>query len=234
MNDKATAPMSGRSQPDRAAVLRDRRLAVIQNALATAMMSRVRDARTGAAEFERLASELAGLALWTACRDLALVESTVPGFAANQIRAHELTERIAGVVILRAGLVFTSPFRRLLPDAPLHQVGVRRDERTLAASVYTHNLPNRKAWADRVLILDPMLATGGSAVSTIALVRSSHEGPIDVVSLIAAPVGVATVLAVDAGCRVHTVALDDRLDERGYIEPGLGDAGDRAFGTLQY
>jgi uracil phosphoribosyltransferase len=157
--------------------------------------------------------------------------SHVPNFAGDIIEVQTLAERVAGVSILRAGLAFAAPFRALYPDAPLHQLGVRRDEVSLRADVYADNLPTTPDWADRVLVLDPMLATGGSACVAIEHVRRTHAGRIDVLALLAAPLGVERVLGYDASCRILTTALDERLDERGYIVPGLGDAGDRLFGT---
>jgi uracil phosphoribosyltransferase len=83
-----------------------------------------------------------------------------------------------------------------------------------------------------VLLLDPMLATGGSAIAALHAIRESYVGPLTVISLVAAPIGVAAVLAADSTCEIVTAALDDRLDDNGYIRPGLGDAGDRSFGTF--
>jgi uracil phosphoribosyltransferase len=141
-------------------------------------------------------------------------------------------ERIAAVTILRAGLVFADSFRRLVPDGPVYQVGAHRDERTLVATVYTENLPAQPGWSDRVLILDPMLATGGSILAAVALVRRTHSGRLSVISLVSAPLGVQDVLSADPTCEIFTAALDERLDDNGYIRPGLGDAGDRSFGTF--
>lgn len=226
------APMRGRIQPDRAEVLASPRVTVVENPLSLALLARVRDQRTGIFEFGALATQLASLLLWEACRDVRLTETEVPNFAGEPITVHTLAERIAGVAILRAGLLFANPFRAILPDAPLHQIGIRRDERSLRAIVYGDNLPETEDWADRILILDPMLATGGSAVAALKHIRRAHRGRTNVISLIAAPVGVETVLRADSDCNVFTAALDERLNDQGFIIPGLGDAGDRLFGTL--
>jgi uracil phosphoribosyltransferase len=204
----------------------------VENPLSLALLARVRDRRTGIFEFGARASELASLLMWEACRDVRLTDDIVPNFADDPIAVYRLAERVAGVAILRAGLLFAGPFRAMLPDAPLHQLGIKRDEATLKAMVYADNLPESFDWADRVLVLDPMLATGGSAAVAVDRIRRTHSGRIDVLALIAAPIGVQTVLDADAECRVFTTALDERLDERGFIVPGLGDAGDRLFGTL--
>jgi uracil phosphoribosyltransferase len=226
------APMRGRLQPTRAIVAASERLTIVENPLSLALLARIRDRRTDIFEFGALSTQLANLLLWEACRDVALEETRVPNFADKMISVHRLAERVAGVAILRAGLLFASPFRGMLPDAPLHQIGIRRDETSLRALVYADNLPEEAGWADRVLVLDPMLATGGSVVTAIEHIRRAHAGRIDVVTLISAPIGVATVLASDTTCRVFTAALDDHLNDQGYIEPGLGDAGDRLFGTI--
>jgi uracil phosphoribosyltransferase len=225
-------PMRGRLQPVRAIVATAERLTIVENPLSLALLARIRDRRTDIFEFGALSSQLASMLLWEACRDMTLAETTVPNFAGRDITVHQLAERIAGVAILRAGMLFASPFRGMLPDAPLHQIGIRRDERSLSAVVYGDNLPALAGWADRVLVLDPMLATGGSVVAALEHIRQCHRGRIDVVTLISAPIGVTTVLAADPECRVFTAALDDRLNDQGYIEPGLGDAGDRLFGTI--
>ena len=226
------SPMRGYRQPDRESVALDSRLRVVENPLSLALLARVRDRRTGIFEFGALATQLAGVLLWEACRDVRLRLTRVPNFAGEMIDVHELAERVAGVAILRAGLLFATPFRGILPDAPLHQLGIRRDEESLRAVVYADNLPETLGWADRVLVLDPMLATGGSVAAAIGRVRRAHAGPVDVLSLIAAPVGAERVLAADADCRIVTCSLDERLNDQGYIVPGLGDAGDRLFGTL--
>jgi len=224
--------MRGRPQPDRAVVAASPRLTIVENPLSLALLARVRDRRTDIFEFGALAAQLANLLLWEACRDVVLATTRVPNFAGDPIEVHELAERVAGVAILRAGLLFAAAFRSLIPSAPLHQIGIRRDEASLRAIVYADNLPTQLAWADRVLILDPMLATGGSVVAALQHIRQAHAGRVSVISLISAPVGVETVLNADADCRVYTTALDERLNDRGYIVPGLGDAGGRLFGTL--
>ncbi len=224
--------MRGITQPERADILASDRVTVVENPLSLALLARIRDQRTNIFEFGALATQLASLLLWGACRDVRLTETEVPNFAGEPIIVHTLAERVAGVAILRAGLLFANPFRGILPDAPLYQIGIRRDERSLRAIVYGDNLPDTTDWTDRILILDPMLATGGSVVAALKHIRRAHQGRIDIISLIAAPVGVDTVLKADKVCRVFTAALDERLNDQGYIVPGLGDAGDRLFGTL--
>jgi uracil phosphoribosyltransferase len=225
--------MLGRPQPERSQVARHERLSIVSHPLALTLLARLRDRRTGVAEFGAVAEELARLLLWEASRELALTTSHAPNFAGDPVEVQVLAERVAGVAILRAGLVFAGPFRALFPNAPLYQLGIRRDEASLRAEMYADNLPTAPDWAERVLLLDPMLATGGSTCLAIERVRRSHAGRIAVLALLAAPLGVERVLEFDTSCRVFTTALDERLDERGYILPGLGDAGDRLLGTAQ-
>jgi uracil phosphoribosyltransferase len=230
-NSPVPAPMLGRPQPERAHIASHARLHIVDHPLASSLLARLRDRRTGSFEFGAVAGELARLLLWEASRDVALRASHAPNFAGDLIEIQTLAERVTGAAILRAGLVFARPFQALFPDAPLYQLGIRRDEGSLRADVYADNLPTAPDWAERVLLLDPMLATGGSACVAIERVRRSHTGRIDVLALLAAPLGVERVLGHDMSCRVFTIALDERLDERGFIVPGLGDAGDRLFGT---
>lgn len=224
-------PMENRPQPDRGAILAHPRLTVVKNALALTLLGRVRDRRTDFQDFAGSAGQLAGLALWEACRDIPLREIEAEGFTGEPIVAHEPAERIAGVAILRAGLIFQPAFRGLLPHSPLHHLGIKRDEATLEPHVYASNLPDRPGWADRIIMVDPMLATGGTARAAIELIRQHHDGALDFVCLVAAPLGVEVVVEADPDVQVVTIALDERLNEIGFILPGLGDAGDRYFGT---
>lgn len=224
--------MRGRPQPDRAAVLESDRLRVLADPLAAVLLGRVRDRRTSPGEFASFSTLLATRALWLALDDVAVRPAQAVGFSGTPIDVPVLAERVAGVVILRAGLLFAQPFRALLPDAPIYQVGVRRDEQSLDARLYTANLPTDTGWADRVVILDPMIATGGSTRRAIEEIRRTFAGSINVVSIIAAPLGVDVLLQADPSCRIVTVALDEALNDDGYIVPGLGDAGDRLFGTF--
>lgn len=224
-------PMHDRQQPDRAVVLRSKRVRVVDDPLTAVMLGRLRDRRTTTWEFAAVSEKIALRLLWATLDDITIRPGVATGFDGNPVAAPELAERVAGVVILRAGLLFVSPFRAVMPDAPIYQIGMRRDEDSLDAELYASNLPDSPNWADRILVLDPMIATGGSAQQTVAEIRHACAGQIDVVSVIAAPLGVDALLRADSGCRIFTAALDDALNDQGYIVPGLGDAGDRLFGT---
>ncbi len=232
MSDSTSHQRVVLEQPDRSEILGHSRLTIVNNAIALTLLARVRDVSTAYREFGSAAHQLANLVFLESCRDLALKDTTVQNFAGEPVNVHQLLERIAGVAILRAGLIFEPSFRDLFPAAPLYHIGIKRDEKSLAPTVYASNIPVGNANADRVFILDPMLATGGTACKAIEIVRQSFGGPIDLLCLVAAPLGVQQALAADPNCRVYTAAFDEKLNEFGYIVPGLGDAGDRHFGTL--
>ncbi len=231
MTEIPVSPMQGRPQPGRDDVLGSDRLRILSDPLAAVLLGRIRDRSASSTEFCALSEQIANRVLWTALDDVALGTSDVIGFDGRVIQVPALAERVAGIVILRAGLLFAPPFRALLPDAPIYQLGVRRDELRLEAQVYTSNLPANVGWADRVVVLDPMIATGSSACCAVEIIRRTHSGHIVIASIIAAPLGIDALLRADAECSIVTATLDDGLNEHGYIVPGLGDAGDRLFGT---
>lgn len=226
----ALAPMAGRPQPDRAVVLTDQRLEIVQHPLIDDWLATLRDGRTSTGAFVEAAENIATVLLWEAGRGLPVHQQSVPGFAGDPVEVSRIAEPPAGVSILRAGEVFSGPFRRLFPDAVLFHAGVRRDHVTLENQVYSSSF-SEPIPAPEVWILDPMLATGGSVLSTLQLVNAVFAGPVSVISLVAAPIGVETVLAAGRVHRIVTAALDRELNDLGYIVPGLGDAGDRFFGT---
>lgn len=231
MAGEAHGPMGARRQPTRSEILAHPRLTLAEHPLADVLLATIRDNRSGPALFGEAASKLATFLLWEACRLFQTVSDTVPGFSGAPVDVRRLETRPAGIVILRAGEVFATPFRAVFPDAPLYHLGIARDEETLDHHVYSNNVPDLSTTTDRVLIVDPMLATGGSITAVIERARQGFSGTIDVVALVSAPLGVQVVLQADEHTRIVTAALDERLDGNGYILPGLGDAGDRFFGT---
>jgi uracil phosphoribosyltransferase len=148
----------------------------------------------------------------------------------EEIEAHELGDRIGLVPILRAGLGMVDAMLELMPTAEVWHLGLFRDERTLRPVEYYNKLPD-SATVDLCLILDPMLATGGSATAAIDVLKRWGAARIKLINIIAAPEGVAAVSAAHPDVTIHCAALDRELNEKGYILPGLGDAGDRQFGT---
>ena len=233
MQAENAGPMVGRSQPERDEVLTADRLTVLDHPLVDSLLTTIRDGRSDSASFGRAARQLATFALWEASRTLATETVSVPGFDGSQLQLRTVTSPPAGVSILRAGEVFAAPFRALFPTAPLFHLGIRRDEETLKHHPYVDTI-SAPLTAQRVFVLDPMLATGGSVLVAVEHVRRVYAGPLDVIALVAAPLGVQVALASDERVRVFTAALDERLNEQGYILPGLGDAGDRFFGTAPH
>jgi uracil phosphoribosyltransferase len=183
-------------------------------------------------KFREVVRELSWLLGYEALQDVKTrrLRITTP---MEEMDASELGERIGLIPILRAGLGMVDAMLELMPTAQVWHLGLFRDERTLRPVEYYNKLPD-SATVDLCLILDPMLATGGSATAAIdVLKRWGAVKPVRIklVNLIAAPEGVAAVQAAHPDVEIHCAALDRGLNEKGYILPGLGDAGDRQFGT---
>ena len=191
----------------------------------------LRDKHTGTMEFRALVSEIATLICYEATRDLPLkeVETETPLVKAT-------TKVIAGrklaiVPILRAGLGMVDGMMKLVPAAKVGHIGLYRDHKTLQPVEYYSKFPSDLSERD-VIVLDPMLATGGSAVDAISIIKRSNPKSIKFLCIIAAPEGVKALTEAHPDVQVYCAAVDERLNENGYILPGLGDAGDRIFGTL--
>jgi uracil phosphoribosyltransferase len=192
----------------------------------------LRDERTEPKKFREVVRELSWLLGYEALAD-ARVRSLEVKTPLETMTGHELGERIGLIPILRAGLGMVDAMLELMPTAQVWHLGLFRDERTLRPVEYYNKLPD-SASVDLCLILDPMLATGGSAIAAIdVLKRWGAVTPVRIklVNLIAAPEGVAAVVKAHPDVEIHCAALDRQLNDKGYIMPGLGDAGDRQFGT---
>lgn len=192
-------------------------------------LTRLRDKGTKPKKFRELVRELGALLTYEATADLATrtVEITTP---MAKTRGEDLREKIGLVPILRAGLGMVEGVWELMPSAKVWHIGLYRDERTLKPVAYYNKLPVAPT-VSVCLILDPMLATGGSAVATVDILKDWGVHKIKFVGLIAAPEGIARLHDVHPDVPIHLAAIDDHLNENGYIIPGLGDAGDRQFGT---
>jgi uracil phosphoribosyltransferase len=226
-------PMRGRPQPARSNLAGLPQLHLIEHPLLDHLTSLLRDARTPGPDFTRAVEEITRFLLWQALAATPSDIHEVPGHTGEPVRATALRPEIATLAILRAGLSMVPPIRHLIPFAPVYQIGIKRDESTLLPHVYYHtNLPATWERMRHLLLLDPMLATGGSALAAIDLVRRGFSGQISYLGIIGAPIGVERVIAADPSIRIFLAALDDRLNDRGFIVPGLGDAGDRVFGTV--
>jgi uracil phosphoribosyltransferase len=192
-------------------------------------LTRLRDKGTKPKKFRELVRELGALLTYEATADLATrtVEITTP---MAKTRGEDLREKIGLVPILRAGLGMVEGVWELMPSAEVWHIGLYRDERTLKPVAYYNKLPVAPT-VSVCLILDPMLATGGSAVATVDILKDWGVHKIKFVGLIAAPEGIARLHDAHPDVPIHLAAIDDHLNENGYIIPGLGDAGDRQFGT---
>ena len=203
---------------------------VVEHPLARVKLARLRDERTPPREFRRNAQELAVLLAFAATRDLATVPEKIRTPLAETDGA-QLARPIVVVPILRAGLGICDAILPFLGDAAVGHIGMRRDEATHLPTSYYFNTPTHLAEAD-VLVVDPMLATGHSGADSIAKLKQAGARRIRFICFLAAPEGIAHLAAQHPDVAIFTSAEDERLDERAYIFPGLGDAGDRYFGTL--
>ncbi len=222
-------PMAGRTQPSREEALRQPRLRVAHHPLIAANLTALREAGTEPARFRMLLGEITGLLGYEALADLPLAERAIET-PLEPMTGATFAQDVVIVPILRAGLAMVDPLLRLLPDARVWHLGLYRDEETLRPVPY-YNRAMRRGQAERCLVVDPMLATGGSAISAVDLVREVGVARISFLALVAAPYGVVRLAAAHPDVDIHVAALDRELDERGYIRPGLGDAGDRVFHT---
>jgi uracil phosphoribosyltransferase len=189
----------------------------------------LRDVSTEPKKFREVVRELSWLLGYEALADARVRPLTVRT-PLEVMEGEQLADRIGLVPILRAGLGMVDAMLELMPTAQVWHLGLFRDERTLRPVEYYNRLPD-SATVDVCLILDPMLATGGSATAAIDVLKRWGAERIKLLNLIAAPEGVRAVTEAHPDVHVHTASLDRQLNEKGYILPGLGDAGDRQFGT---
>ena len=192
-------------------------------------LAALRDVATAPAEFRRLIRSSAMLLAAEATADLAMkvVEIQTPLARAS---CHVLAEPIAVVPVLRAGLGMADGVLDVIPEAEVWHIGLRRDEHTLLPEQYYTRVPQR-ARVGIALVVDPMLATGGSAVHACELLKACGVPRLKYLAILAAPEGVARLSAAMPDVDIHVGAVDERLTDVGFIYPGLGDAGDRQFGT---
>lgn len=203
---------------------------VLEHPLLQHKVSVLRDKDTNVKDFREIVSEIAGLMCYEATRSLALEEVEVETPIAIA-KAKKLSgKKLAVVPILRAGLGMVDGIVSLVPHAKVGHIGLYRDPETLEAVEYYCKMPNDIADRD-VIIVDPMLATGGSASAAIKFVKNYGCKHIKMVNIIAAPEGIARVQSDHPDVEIFCAAVDEGLNDHGYIVPGLGDAGDRIFGT---
>ena len=193
-------------------------------------ISLLRDKNTGAKEFRELVSEIARLMCYEATRDLPLVEVEIETPVAVAKTKVISGRKLAFVPILRAGLGMMDGVLELVPAAKIGHIGLYRDPETLKPVEYYCKLPVDVTRRE-VIVVDPMLATGGSAIDAITMLKAKGVKHLKFMCIIAAPEGLAALTAAHPDVDIYCASLDEKLNEHGYIVPGLGDAGDRIFGT---
>jgi uracil phosphoribosyltransferase len=202
---------------------------VSQHPLVLHKLSVLRDKETDHRAFRELVRELALLLTYEATRDLPLQPKTVTT-PMGEAKGYKSEDAIGLVPILRAGLGLVDGVMEMLPNVQVWHIGLYRDEKTLRPVEYYNRLPTAPT-VQVCLVLDPMLATGGSAVATVDILKRWGVSRIKFMGLIAAPEGVERLSKAHPDVPIHVASIDDRLNEIGFIMPGLGDAGDRQFGT---
>ena len=202
---------------------------VIKHPLVQHNLTLLRDQRTGPQEFRRVLSEVAALMLYEATRSFAIQPVSVQTPLAPA-RGFQLKQEVVLVPVLRAGLGMLDSILQLIPHARVGFIGLKREETTLRATFYHKSLPPDLERFE-VILIDPMLATGGSAVAAMDLLTELRVRRVRLVNLVAAPEGILHVRSRYPRLPIFTAAIDRRLNAKGYILPGLGDAGDRLFGV---
>ena len=204
-------------------------LTVLNHPLITHKLTQMRKIETKTKDFKQNLDEIAGLMAYEVCRDLPTktVKITTP---VAECETYELAKEIVLIPILRAGLGLVNGINDLIPTAKVGFIGLYRDEETLEPHEYFAKFPSNLDSAIN-LVLDPMLATGGSAIAAVDMIKKRGAKNIKLVCLVGAPEGVAAFEKAHPDVDIYLAALDSHLNEKGYIVPGLGDAGDRIFGT---
>jgi uracil phosphoribosyltransferase len=205
------------------------RLVVVEHPVLADRLSVMRDRATSHGDFRQALFEAAAIMAVEVARELPVREVDIET-PLESTKGLRLRDEVAVVPVLRAGLGMVEGFLRLLPDARVGHVGIYRDEQEHVPIDYYERLPRGIPEA-RVYVLDPMLATGGSAVHALHKLKQAGATQLELVCLVSAPQGLAAVEAEHPEVRIWTAAVDRELDENAYIRPGLGDAGDRVFGT---
>ncbi len=203
---------------------------VVDHPLVQHKLTKLRDKNTDPKEFRELLAEISSLMIYEVTKDLPIkeVEVETPMSIAKGKVLNDVD--IAIVPILRAGLIMAEGILQILPSSKVGHIGLYRDPDTLQPVQYYTKLPDDIS-KRKVIIVDPMLATGGSALAAVSILKAKQVKNMKFVCVIAAPEGIKTLQEAHPDVEIYTAAIDDHLNEHGYIIPGLGDAGDRLFGT---
>lgn len=204
-------------------------LTIIEHPLIKRDLTLLRDRRTPSFQFRAILRHLAGLMAYEVTKDLKTKRIKIHT-PLEETYGYRITEQVILVPILRAGLGMVGGFVEYLPEAKVGHIGLYRDEETLKPVDYYFKFP-KKLKDSLILVLDPMLATGGSAAAAITFLKKKGAKNIRFVSIVSSPEGVKTLIKSHPDVKIYTTALDRTLNNKGYIVPGLGDAGDRIFGT---
>ncbi|GAA0810293.1 MULTISPECIES: uracil phosphoribosyltransferase [Ligilactobacillus] len=203
---------------------------VLDHPLIQHKLTIIRNKDCGTREFREVVNEIAELMVYEVCRDMPLEDIEVETPVATAVEKRLAGKKVVVVPILRAGLGMVDGVLELLPAAKVGHIGMYRDEETLQPHEYFVKMPDHLDKRE-MIIVDPMLATGGSAIAAVDALKKRGAKSIRFVCLVAAPEGVKALREAHPDIDVYAAALDDHLNENGYIVPGLGDAGDRLFGT---
>lgn len=204
-------------------------LTVVDHPVLAHRVAQLRDRETSGDTFRQLISEVSGLLAYEALRDLGTTAVSVDTPVADAAPARRVAEVVLLVPILRAGLGMVQAIQEIVPLTEVAHVGLRRDDATLRSDVYLNRLP-RDLRGRRVIVCDPMLATGGSLVQVCRLVAARGASQVLALCILASQPGIAAFTDAHPGVPVYCAAVDPELNEAGFIVPGLGDAGDRLFG----
>ena len=228
--DHSKLPMQGIAQPTREEVLKLPRVHISSHPVMAHKITMLRDKSTGTAQFYQLVKEIGALLAYEATSSLAL-ETSIIETPLQATTGYTLAGGIGITPILRAGLGLAEGFREVIPDVQVWHLGLRRDERTLQALEYYNQLPHHVD-LQVCYAVDPMLATGGSAIDAINILKRRNIPRLSYMGIIAAPYGLLRLSQAHPDIDIYVAVLDETLNDYGYIVPGLGDAGDRQFGTL--
>ncbi len=202
---------------------------ILNHALLKHKMAIIRDKNTKTKEFRQTVSEIGSLMAYEVTKDLALKEVTIET-PICETKCETLAKDIVIIPIMRAGMGMVDGFINVIPEAKVGHIGLYRDEETLLPQTYYEKFPENFTEAT-ILLVDPMLATGGSVIAAVDILKKYGCEKITYVGLVGAPVGLEAVNKAHPDVAVYLGALDEKLNDKGYIVPGLGDCGDRIFGT---
>ncbi len=206
------------------------KLYIVEHPVVQSKVTMLRDINTGNKEFRELVSEIASFICYEATKDLETKEIEVESVLCKT-KGNVLNRKVGIVPILRAGLGMVDGILNLIPNANIGHIGLYRDPETLLPVEYYCKLPSSDPSNTDILLVDPMLATGGTAIAAMQFIKERGFKNIKFLCLIASPEGVKKVSEAHPDIDIYTAALDNHLNDHGYIIPGLGDAGDRIFGT---